>query len=532
MEKNDKKDILINEEAKLKKEDEKKDNKNIPQEQGKMKIDMSFLNKKKERIEDEEKKDEQKTKIEIEVKVSDQQPSQEIKTNTISLFNKSNNGDTNSTQTKSIFISNSPQLINNVSEKPLFGNSENTKSIFGAFNQNVLHTESKGLVPSVFGDLEKNENKTSLFGTLGGKNEGQFFFTKPAENIPINNETQIGNTNPKEVKSLFGSTTSVFQINNQEKPSIFSSNDTNLNNAFSFSKQNNDKPSIPENNQPSSIFSTSSQSLFTGNVNQKKEDNSFPNSVPTQPAGEEKKISLFSNLTSKETSKEDKPVISNSHSIEEKKVEAKPETKQETKPEIKLPISLQQKEPTKIEKIGKSPSPNNNNIEMKKETKPIVLIPIESKPPESKPLPQVPPQEEQKKNTSKSVSPIRPIPQEEKKTSPQIQANQQKQNITKNDQKNKPILSTGTPMMGNQPISLPEIPAPTKKVISFAEAKKEIEDFAVQLEKMEGDIQKKYSITFPDMSYEDVLPDEMKIKIIEEYFDSKEIKELLSAISK
>ena len=75
---------------------------------------------------------------------------------------------------------------------------------------------------------------------------------------------------------------------------------------------------------------------------------------------------------------------------------------------------MQQKEPSKIEKIGKSPSPNNN-IEMKKETKPIVLIPIESKPPESKPLPQVPPQEEQKKNTSKSVSPIRPIPQEEKK---------------------------------------------------------------------------------------------------------------------
>ena len=243
----------------------------------------------------------------------------------------------------------------------------------------------------VFGDLEKNENKTSLFGTLGGKNESQFFFTKPAENIPINNET--GNTNPKEIKSLFGSTTSVFQINNQEKSSIFSSNDTNLNNAFSFSKQNNDKP---ENNQPSSIFSTSSQSLFPGNVNQKKEDISFPTPVPTQPAGEEKKISLFSNLTSKETSKEDKPVISNSHSIEEKKVEAKPETKQETKPEIKLPISLQQKEPSKIEKIGKSPSPNNN-IEMKKETKPIVLIPIESKPPESKPLPQVPPQEEQKK---------------------------------------------------------------------------------------------------------------------------------------
>ena len=115
MEKNDKKDIPINEEAQLKKEDEKKDNNNIPQGQGKMKIDMSFLNKKKERIEDEEKKDEQKTKIEIEAKVSDQ-PSQEIKTNTISLFNKSNNGDTNSTQTKSIFISNSPQLINNVSE--------------------------------------------------------------------------------------------------------------------------------------------------------------------------------------------------------------------------------------------------------------------------------------------------------------------------------------------------------------------------------------------------------------------------------
>ena len=48
MEKNDKKDIPINEEAQLKKEDEKKDNKNIPQEQGKMKIDMSFLNKKKD----------------------------------------------------------------------------------------------------------------------------------------------------------------------------------------------------------------------------------------------------------------------------------------------------------------------------------------------------------------------------------------------------------------------------------------------------------------------------------------------------
>ena len=67
-------------------------------------------------------------------------------------------------------------------------------------------------------------------------------------------------------------------------------------------------------------------------------------------------------------------------------------------------------------------------------------------------------------------------------------------------------------------------------MISFYEAKKEIDDFTTQLIKMEEDLSKKYSITFPDLSFEDTLPDEIKIKLVEDYFESKEIKDLLTKI--
>lgn len=77
-----------------------------------------------------------------------------------------------------------------------------------------------------------------------------------------------------------------------------------------------------------------------------------------------------------------------------------------------------------------------------------------------------------------------------------------------------------------QIIPIPDPPVQSKKMMSFAEAKKEIDDFSLQLEKLEKEIKEKYSISFPDSSYEDQLPDDIKIKLVENYFESPEIKEL------
>ena len=165
-----------------------------------------------------------------------------------------------------------------------------------------------------------------------------------------------------------------------------------------------------------------------------------------------------------------------------------------TNAEIKPPISIPHNEPKAVN------PPKVSNVETKQTN---TLSP--------------PPKQNNQNLLSKSKSPVQiatpPSSQQNNKATPP-----------------KPLIQTNTSTV-NQQKTLPELPpAPTKKVISFYEAKKEIDDFTTQLIKMEEDLSKKYSITFPDLSFEDTLPDEIKIKLVEDYFESKEIKDLLTKI--
>ena len=67
---------------------------------------------------------------------------------------------------------------------------------------------------------------------------------------------------------------------------------------------------------------------------------------------------------------------------------------------------------------------------------------------------------------------------------------------------------------------------PASKKISFTEAKKEIEEFSNQIERIENEMKEKYGLNLTEFYYEDLLPEELKMKLIEEYFNSEEIIEL------
>jgi hypothetical protein len=67
---------------------------------------------------------------------------------------------------------------------------------------------------------------------------------------------------------------------------------------------------------------------------------------------------------------------------------------------------------------------------------------------------------------------------------------------------------------------------PAAKKLSFAAAKKEIDDFAALLDNIAGEMKDKYGINIVDSSLDEFLPDEVKIKLIEEYFNDKELQKL------
>lgn len=67
---------------------------------------------------------------------------------------------------------------------------------------------------------------------------------------------------------------------------------------------------------------------------------------------------------------------------------------------------------------------------------------------------------------------------------------------------------------------------PATKKISITEAKKEIDEFTNYIEKIELEIKNKYGINVSEYYYEELLPEELKIKLIEDYFNSEEIIEL------
>jgi len=67
-----------------------------------------------------------------------------------------------------------------------------------------------------------------------------------------------------------------------------------------------------------------------------------------------------------------------------------------------------------------------------------------------------------------------------------------------------------------------------KKRTSVIEAKKEMKDFELLILNTEKEIEKKYGITFPDLSFEDNLPDEIKNKFIDDFLESPKIKKILN----
>ena len=70
-----------------------------------------------------------------------------------------------------------------------------------------------------------------------------------------------------------------------------------------------------------------------------------------------------------------------------------------------------------------------------------------------------------------------------------------------------------------------------KKKMSVNEAKKEMKDFELLIINTEKEIQKKYGFTFPDLSYEDNLPDDIKNKLIDNFLESPKIKKILNEIN-
>ena len=65
----------------------------------------------------------------------------------------------------------------------------------------------------------------------------------------------------------------------------------------------------------------------------------------------------------------------------------------------------------------------------------------------------------------------------------------------------------------------------------FNEAKKEMKDFKLLIDNTEKEIQKKYGIIFPDLSFEDNLPDEIKNKLIDCFLEKPDIKKILNEVN-
>ena len=67
-----------------------------------------------------------------------------------------------------------------------------------------------------------------------------------------------------------------------------------------------------------------------------------------------------------------------------------------------------------------------------------------------------------------------------------------------------------------------------KKKTPLNEAKKVIKDFEQFIIDKEQDLQKKYGVNFPDLSFEDNLPDEIKNKLMDDFLENPKIKKILN----
>jgi hypothetical protein len=66
-----------------------------------------------------------------------------------------------------------------------------------------------------------------------------------------------------------------------------------------------------------------------------------------------------------------------------------------------------------------------------------------------------------------------------------------------------------------------------RKRTSLNEAKKEMKDFETLILNTEKEIQRKYGFIFPDLSFEDNLPNDIKSKLLDDFLDSPRIKKIL-----
>ena len=70
-----------------------------------------------------------------------------------------------------------------------------------------------------------------------------------------------------------------------------------------------------------------------------------------------------------------------------------------------------------------------------------------------------------------------------------------------------------------------------KKKMPLNEAKKEMKEFEQLIFNTEKEIQKKYGFAFPDLSYEDNLPDDIKNKLIDNFLERPDIKKILNEVN-
>ena len=71
----------------------------------------------------------------------------------------------------------------------------------------------------------------------------------------------------------------------------------------------------------------------------------------------------------------------------------------------------------------------------------------------------------------------------------------------------------------------------SKRRMPLNEAKKEMKDFELLIFNTEKEIQKKYGLVFPDLSFEDNLPDEFKNKLIDNFLERPDIKKILNEVN-
>ena len=67
-----------------------------------------------------------------------------------------------------------------------------------------------------------------------------------------------------------------------------------------------------------------------------------------------------------------------------------------------------------------------------------------------------------------------------------------------------------------------------KKKMSLNEAKKDMKEFELLIKNTEKEIQNKYGVIFPDLFYEDNLPDEIKNKLIDNFLERPNVKKILN----